>query len=138
MKQHAAWLVAAVLTAIVLLAQIAGAATRELPESATTSASVPAELAATAPTVALPAQASSVAAEKAAPGIATANEAVSTHGAPTTPANDEVIGNAPAAAGPVDASSGARPGWGCGDTKHTHSGPPGRPSATPPPGCTRP
>jgi hypothetical protein len=38
----------------------------------------------------------------------------------------------------VDASSGARPGWGCGDTNHTHSGPPGRPDATPPPGCTRP
>jgi hypothetical protein len=32
---------------------------------------------------------------------------------------------------------GTRPGWGCGDTNHTHSGPPGRPGATPPPGCQR-
>jgi len=32
---------------------------------------------------------------------------------------------------------GVRPGWGCGDTNHTHSGPPGRPNATPPPGCTK-
>ena len=32
---------------------------------------------------------------------------------------------------------GVRPGWGCGDTNHKHSGPPGRPNATPPPGCTK-
>jgi hypothetical protein len=32
---------------------------------------------------------------------------------------------------------GVRPGWGCGDTNHTHSGPPGRPDASPPPGCAR-
>lgn len=32
---------------------------------------------------------------------------------------------------------GVRPGWGCGDKNHTHSGPPGRPGATPPPGCQR-
>jgi hypothetical protein len=32
---------------------------------------------------------------------------------------------------------GVRPGWGCGDKNHTHSGPPGRPGATPPPGCRR-
>lgn len=32
-------------------------------------------------------------------------------------------------------TSGARPGWGCGDSNHVHSGPPGRPGATPPPGC---
>jgi len=32
---------------------------------------------------------------------------------------------------------GVRPGWGCGDKNHTHSGPPGRPDATPPPGCDR-
>ena len=34
-------------------------------------------------------------------------------------------------------TSGARPGWGCGDTQHNHSGPPGRPDATPPRGCSR-
>lgn len=32
---------------------------------------------------------------------------------------------------------GVRPGWGCGDTNHKHSGPPGRPNADPPPGCAR-
>lgn len=32
---------------------------------------------------------------------------------------------------------GTRPGWGCGDKNHTHSGPPGRPGASPPPGCQR-
>ena len=32
---------------------------------------------------------------------------------------------------------GVRPGWGCGDKNHTHSGPPGRPAASPPPGCQR-
>lgn len=32
---------------------------------------------------------------------------------------------------------GVRPGWGCGDKNHTHSGPPGRPGANPPPGCER-
>lgn len=36
-----------------------------------------------------------------------------------------------------DGTVGARPGWGCGDPNHTHSGPPGRPGATPPPGCDR-
>jgi hypothetical protein len=34
-------------------------------------------------------------------------------------------------------TSGTKPGWGCGDTNHTHSGPPGRPGATPPPGCAK-
>ena len=34
-------------------------------------------------------------------------------------------------------TSSARPGWGCGDTNHEHSGPPGRPGATPPPGCDK-
>jgi hypothetical protein len=35
-------------------------------------------------------------------------------------------------------TSSARPGWGCGDTKHEHTGPRGRPDATPPPNCTKP
>ena len=34
-------------------------------------------------------------------------------------------------------STGAKPGWGCGDDGRTHSGPPGRPNATMPPGCTK-
>jgi hypothetical protein len=28
-----------------------------------------------------------------------------------------------------------RPGWGCGDRNHVHTGPPGRQYAPPPPGC---
>jgi hypothetical protein len=34
-------------------------------------------------------------------------------------------------------TTATKPGWGCGDENHTHSGPPGRPGATPPPGCTK-
>jgi hypothetical protein len=30
-----------------------------------------------------------------------------------------------------------RPGWGCGDRNHVHTGPPGRQYATPPPGCLK-
>jgi hypothetical protein len=132
MNHRAVWLTAAVLAVVVLLAQVAGAATREMPASLSANASVSAELTATTPTVALPEQASSVATEKSATGVEAANEATSNT---TTTAR---VNKAPAAAAPVDASSGARPGWGCGDTNHTHSGPPGRPDATPPPGCTRP
>lgn len=33
-------------------------------------------------------------------------------------------------------TSGTRPGWGCGDTNHVHTGPPGGPSSTPP-GCAK-
>ena len=131
MNHRAIWLTAAVLAVVVLLAQVAGAATREMPASLPTSASVSTELTATTPTVALPDQASSVATEKSAKGVEAANET-------TTTSTTAKVNKAPAAAAPVDASSGARPGWGCGDTNHTHSGPPGRPDATPPPGCTRP
>jgi hypothetical protein len=34
-------------------------------------------------------------------------------------------------------TTSAKPGWGCGDMNHEHSGPPGRPGATPPPGCSQ-
>ena len=33
---------------------------------------------------------------------------------------------------------GTRPGWGCGDENHVHTGPPGAQyGTTPPPGCTQ-
>ena len=131
MNHRAIWLTAAVMAVVVLLAQVAGAATREMPASLATTASVSALVTATTPTVTLPEQASSVATEKSTKGVEAANEA-------TTTSTTAKVNKAPAAAAPVDASSGARPGWGCGDTNHTHSGPPGRPDATPPPGCTRP
>ena len=131
MNHRAIWLTTAVMAVVVLLAQVAGAATREMPASLPTTASVSALVTATTPTVALPEQASSVATEKSAKGVDATTEA-------TTTSTTAKVNKAPAAAAPVDASTGARPGWGCGDTNHTHSGPPGRPDATPPPGCTRP
>ena len=143
MNQRGIWLVAAVLAVVALLAQVAGASTTGGTASLATSASVSAELTSTAATVALPEQASSVAREQSANGIATANEAITDRGRTTAKTEateneaNEVTVNAPAAA-PKDSTTGARPGWGCGDTNHKHSGPPGRPGATPPPGCAKP
>ena len=144
MNGRAVWPMAAVLAVIVLLAQVAGASTRDETAALATSASVSAQLTSTAATLSLPEQASSTASEKSANGMATANEAVAnreTATTETTEANEtnEVTVNTPAAA-PKDSTSaaGTRPGWGCGDTNHKHSGPPGRPNATPPPGCTKP
>ena len=139
MNHRGIWLTATVLAVVVLLAQIAGAATRDETASGTTSTSVSAGLTGTAWTVSLPDQASAVASEKSANGIATANESIADRETTTTETT-EVSVNAPAAA-PKDGTAGAgtRPGWGCGDTNHKHSGPPGRPTtATPPPGCTKP
>jgi hypothetical protein len=34
-------------------------------------------------------------------------------------------------------TTGTKPGRGCGDDKHEHSGPPGRPGASMPPGCAK-
>ena len=133
MNGRAVWLMAAVLAVIVLLAQVAGASTSNETASLATSASISTT---TAATVSLPEQASSVARVKSANGIATANEAIADRETTETTTN-EVTVNAPAAA-PKDSTTGARPGWGCGDTNHIHSGPPGRPGATPPPGCTKP
>jgi hypothetical protein len=43
-----------------------------------------------------------------------------------------------AGGGPPDKQYGdTRPGWGCGDKNHEHTGPPGRQYASPPPGCTK-
>jgi hypothetical protein len=39
---------------------------------------------------------------------------------------------------PTSAQYQERPGWGCGDRNHVHTGPPGRPDASPPPGCATP
>ena len=130
MNGRAVWLMAAVLAVIVLLAQVAGASTSNETASLATSASISTT---TAATVSLPEQASSVARVKSANGIATANEAIADRETTETTTN-EVTVNAPAAA-PKDSTTGARPGWGCGDTNHKHSGPPGRPGATPPPNC---
>jgi hypothetical protein len=42
------------------------------------------------------------------------------------------FGNSP---GQSSADTQYRPGWGCGDRNHVHTGPPGRQYAPPPPGC---
>jgi hypothetical protein len=39
--------------------------------------------------------------------------------------------------GPGAAQYEYRPGWGCGDKNHIHTGPPGNQYATPPPGCAK-
>jgi K+-transporting ATPase c subunit len=134
MNHRGLWLTAGVLAVIVLLAQAAGASTRDETASIGGSASVQAEITSTTLTVSLPEQASATATEKSANGIATANQAITERGRTTETTENEVTVNAPAAA-PKDMTTGARPGWGCGDTNHKHSGPPGRPGATPPPGC---
>jgi len=139
MNHRGIWLTATVLAVVVLLAQIAGAATRDETAFGTTSASVSAGLTGTAWTVTLAEHASSVASEKSVNGIATANESIADRETTTTETTEttEVSVNAQAAA-PMDGTAGAgtRPGWGCGDTNHKHSGPPGRPTtATPPPNC---
>lgn len=49
---------------------------------------------------------------------------------------DEAFGKG----GPEKAASAQyqyRPGWGCGDRNHVHTGPPGRQYAAPPPGCLK-
>ena len=146
MNHRGIWLTAGVLAVIVLLAQIAGASTRDA-MSVASEATISAETSARA-TISLPAQASAVALDKSAAGLATANEArtnesASEHGrgeiadqADKDEAN-EVELTTPVAA-PRDNTTGARPGFGCGDPNHKHSGPPGRPGATPPPNCTKP
>jgi uncharacterized membrane protein len=144
MNHRGIWLTAAVLAVIVLLAQVAGASTTNATASLATSASVSAEVADTAVAKSLPEQASAVGREKSADGLATANASVNeavTDRAETTEKTEaaeneanEVTVKASAAA-PKDSTTGARPGWGCGDTNHKHSGPPGRPGATPPPNC---
>ena len=146
MNHRGIWLTAGVLAVIVLLAQVAGASTRDT-LSVAGAATVSAETSAAA-TISLPAQASAVALEKSAAGLATANEARTNESASDRGRGEvadqadkdeanEVAVTAPAAA-PRDSTTGARPGFGCGDPNHKHSGPPGRPGATPPPNCTKP
>ena len=138
MNGRAVWLMAAIAAVIILLAQVAGASTRNETASLATSASVSAEMVGTAATMTLPEQASSVARVKSANGIATANEAIADRETATNETTEVAVSARAAAPKDSTSASGTRPGWGCGDTNHKHSGPPGRPTATPPPGCTNP
>ena len=138
MNGRAVWLMAAVVAVIILLAQVAGASTRNETASLATSASVSAEMVGTAATMTLPEQVSSVARVKSANGIATANQAIADRETATNETTEVAVSARAAAPKDSTSASGTRPGWGCGDTNHKHSGPPGRPTATPPPGCTNP
>ena len=138
MNGRAVWLMAAIAAVIILLAQVAGASTRNETASLATSASVSAEMVGTAATITLPEQVSSVARVKSANGIATANEAIADRETATNETTEVAVSARAAAPKDSTSASGTRPGWGCGDTNHKHSGPPGRPTATPPPGCTNP
>jgi hypothetical protein len=134
MNHRGIWLTAIVLAVVALLAQVAGASTRDGTASVATTASVSTLVTDTAMTLS-------------ANGIAKANASIHEAVTDRTKADekteateateDDVIPNPPAHA-PKDGTTGARPGWGCGDTHHKHSGPPGRPGATPPPGCSKP
>jgi len=138
MNGRAVWPMAATVAVIILLAQVAGASTRNETASLATSASVSAELVGTTATMTLPEQASSVAQVKSANGIATANEAIADRETATNQTTEVAVSARAAAPKDSTSATGTRPGWGCGDTNHKHSGPPGRPTATPPPGCTNP
>ena len=138
MNGRAVWPMAATVAVIILLGQVAGASTRNETASLATSASVSAEMVGTAATMTLPEQVSSVARVKSANGIATANEAIADRETATNETTEVAVSARAAAPKDSTSASGTRPGWGCGDTNHKHSGPPGRPTATPPPGCTNP
>jgi hypothetical protein len=74
------------------------------------------------------------------PSTATANDNASDHATNRGPntTEDETDSDVSAATEHSPAgTTGTKPGWGCGDTNHTHSGPPGRPGASMPPGCTK-
>src|SRR5437660_9615630 len=91
MNHRGIWLTATVLAVIVLLAQIAGASTRDETTSLATSASVSvsADLTGTAARASLPEQASSVA-SVASEKSANADEAITTRGRTTETAQNEV------------------------------------------------
>jgi hypothetical protein len=134
MNHRGIWVTGTVLAVIVLVAQIAGASTRDVSVPLAANAAVTTEVTTTTTAaMSLPEQASAVARENSENGLA--NASINARGNTTVEANE----NTPnAAAAPTDGTPGARPGWGCGDKNHTHSGPPGRPGATPPPGCNKP
>ncbi len=132
------WQVAAVTASIVLLATVAGASTR----SEDTGAGLAALGGSSGLAIATAVTAAEPAAVHAAGGLETAAAAVasSQNGQEAnepadarSASSDEVT----PASTPDALTSSVRPGWGCGDDNHTHSGPPGRPNATPPPGCSK-
>ena len=110
MNHRAIWLTAAVLAGVVLLAQIAGAATREETASVATNATVSAELATNVATVALPEQASSLAREKAAKDATSDRERAETdeNGGTWSPVVRTLSCERPTIPASVSPSSGAK------------------------------
>jgi len=122
------WIAATIVSALALLGTAAGAANKGADLSTVDpegiAATVLSNLSTTAVTAATQAsENANVAAEN--DEDATENEANE---------NDEI---SPSTEASPSGTSSTRPGWGCGDTNHEHSGPPGRPGATPPPGCDK-
>jgi hypothetical protein len=144
---------AAALVAIALLSSVAGAANRgaaivdATPAGLSPNADADAAGVHAMPEAELPAEASEVAVESAAEGLATANAAIATAGeraadreesnanenSPVLPAPAQAAKVRPTVAGPPQ----TLPGWGCGDPNRTHSGPPGRVEEPAPQGCDR-
>lgn len=98
-------------------------------------------------TIELPESAAEVAVESSAKGLETANAAIEAarerafeRELPAT-ADDHAVRALPEVLGVKDTvirgMPETPPGWGCGDTDRTHTGPPGRPEADAPTGCTR-
>ena len=137
------WPAAVALTVLALLASVAGAASRSDEIAATSVASTRASTE-TSASDRLSANASATAVEQTGER-SSANEEKSDKN--KTEANedegnakdndrDEIVDLTPKST-PALSTGSARPGFGCGDANHTHSGPPGRPGATPPPGCAK-
>lgn len=131
-KRSMFWPVAVAITALALLASVAGAASRTDQASAlgAISASVNADLTGSATVMAADRESASEPADQTGGAKEEANEANEAQQNENEPEDQTK-----SAEGPHDQTTGARPGFGCGDENHQHSGPPGRPGATPPPGC---
>ena len=137
--------------AIALLSSVAGAANRgaAIPDNApldvAPSANVNAGGDRVTPALELPETASDVAVESAASGLATANAAITSATERAAEREEQKASDEPIIPAPIVSAAKARPavaggpeevpGWGCGDSARTHTGPPGKPEASPPPGC---
>jgi hypothetical protein len=125
------WMAATILSALALLGTVAGAANRGADLTSLDLDSVAASVASSA-TSSVATQTSQQMAEADKHGNQNDNDEVGTE----TNNNEDPVISASTEAAPSGTTS-AKPGWGCGDTNHEHSGPPGRPGATPPPGCDK-
>jgi hypothetical protein len=125
------WIAATILSALALLGTAAGAANSGADLTSLDLDSVVASVASNAAS-SMATQASQQTTEADKHNNNNDNNEVATE----TNENDDPVISASTEAAPSGTTS-TKPGWGCGDTNHEHSGPPGRPGATPPPGCDK-